>query len=244
MARDTQLLCFDEFFVTDIADAMLLGGLFQALFAEGVCLVTNSNCSPDELYKNGMLRERFLPAIECIKQNTRVYHLESEHDYRLRHLLEAGVYFTPLNKAANEEMYHCFKYFSKGKAYEHTPITILKRSIDTKQHSPDVIWFEFEKICGKPRSQNDYLELVKTYHTILVSDVRVMGEREEDIITCFIKLVDVLYDARVRLVLSAETCVENLYPKGPLSFAFQRTCSRLIEMQSTDYFDEQLVDQI
>jgi cell division protein ZapE len=244
IARDTCVLCFDEFFVSDIADAMLLGGLFEALFAQGVTLITNSNCKPDDLYKNGMLRERFFPAIELIKENTRVIHILTKSDYRLRHMLEAGVYYTPLNEKSQEEMAHSFKHFSKSKPCTHTPIRILGRDINIIKQTDKTIWFDFKDICGKPRSQNDYIELAKCYQTVLISNVPIIGEREEDFITCFIKLVDVFYDERIRLVLSAQTLAKDIYPSGPLSFEFQRTESRLIEMQSKDYFDEALNDHL
>lgn len=244
IAGETCILCFDEFFVSDIADAMLLGGLFTALFQQGVCLVTNSNCAPDELYKDGMLRERFLPAIEAIKANTEVIHIQTSNDYRLRHLLEAGVYYTPLDARAESEMEHSFKHYSNGKIASNEPIIILDRSIDIIKATNDTIWFTFMNICGIPRSQNDYLELAAIYKTVLVSDIPIIGEREEDLITTFIKLVDVFYDEKIRLVLSAATDVEQLYPKGPMEFEFKRTASRLIEMQSKDYFDEPLKDHL
>ncbi len=244
IAGETSILCFDEFFVTDIADAMLLAGLLEALFANGVCLVTNSNCAPDELYKNGMLRERFIPAIEVIKQNTTVINIQTQHDYRLRHLLEAGVYYTPLGAKAQDEMQQSFKHFSKDKTPSDEPIIILDRPIDVIQRSNDAIWFDFPAICGKPRSQNDYLELAKIFSTVLVSNVPVIGERQEDLITTFIKLVDVFYDERKRLVISAAADCESLYPTGPMAFEYKRTASRLIEMQSKDYFDEPLSDRL
>ncbi len=242
IAGETCLLCFDEFFVNDIADAMLLGGLFTALFQNGVCLVTNSNCAPDELYKDGMLRERFLPAIEAIKANTEVIHIQTDHDYRLRHLLEAGVYYTPLGAEASAEMEHSFKHYSQNKAFNSDPINVLDRDIEIVKATDKTIWFTFLNICGKPRSQNDYLELAGLYHTVLVSDIPVIGERQEDLITTFIKLVDVFYDEKVRLVISAATNAESIYPEGPLAFEYRRTASRLIEMQSKAYFDEPLSD--
>ncbi|MDF1760168.1 MAG: cell division protein ZapE [Coxiellaceae bacterium] len=244
IAGETCILCFDEFFVSDIADAMLLAGLLEALFANGVCLVTNSNCAPDELYKNGMLRERFIPAIELIKQNTTVINIQTQHDYRLRHLLEAGVYYTPLNDKAHDEMLQSFKHYSKGKVSSDEKIIVLDRPIEVIKASDKTIWFDFPAICGLPRSQNDYLELAKIYNTVLVSNVPIIGERQEDLITTFVKLVDVFYDERIRLVLSAAADAESLYPKGPMEFEYRRTASRLIEMQSKDYFDESLTDHL
>lgn len=244
IASETCLLCFDEFFVSDIADAMLLGGLFTALFTNGVCLVTNSNCAPDDLYKNGMLRERFLPAIEVIKANTHVIHMQTNNDYRLRHLLEAGVYYTPLGAHAEQNMEHSFKHYADNSSISTSPIIILDRPIEVIKATDTTIWFEFTAICGKPRSQNDYLELAAIYRTVLVSDIPIIGERDEDLITTFVKLVDVFYDEKIRLILSAASNVESLYPKGPLSFEFNRTASRLIEMQSKTYFDEPLRDHL
>lgn len=234
------VLCFDEFFVSDMADAMLLAGLLQALFKEGVTLVTNSNCKPDDLYKKGMLRERFFPAIAMIKTHTQVIQMLTSHDYRLRHLLEAGVYYTPLSQDAENEMAESFKFFAKTPHYSTEPITILDREIAINREANGVIWFEFNKICGRPRSQNDYIELAKQYHTILISNVPIIDERSEDLIISFIKLIDVLYDERIKLILSAAAKPKDLYPSGPMAFEFQRTESRLIEMQSQDYFDEPL----
>lgn len=244
LAKDIRLLCFDEFFVNDIADAMLLSGLLSALFAQGVTLVTNSNCRPIDLYRNGMLRERFLPAIELIKSHTQVIQILTKNDYRLRHMLSAGVYYTPLDDTALNNMEQSFKHFSKSPTHSNQPISILGREIETIKHTQHTIWFDFYAICGKPRSQNDYLELAKIYRTILVSSVPMIKERQEDLITTFIKLVDILYDEHIRLILSAETDIEHLYLAGPMSFEFRRTQSRLIEMQSKDYFDEQLEDHL
>lgn len=244
LAEETHILCFDEFFVNDIADAMLLAGLLKAMFNQGICLVTNSNCAPDELYKKGMLRERFLPAIALIKAHTDVIHIATTHDYRLRHILEAGVYFTPLGAKASQEMEEQFRHYAKNRPASQDPITLLNRPIAIQKQAGDVIWFDFKQICGIPRCQNDYLELSRLYQTVLVSQIPVINARQEDLITSFIKLVDVFYDEKIRLIISADTACEAIYPTGPLSFEYQRTCSRLIEMQSKDYFDEKLADHL
>lgn len=243
MAKETCILCFDEFFVSDIADAVLLTGLLTAFFQEGICLVTNSNCAPDDLYKNGMLRERFLPAIDLIKEHTDVIYIQTTHDYRLRHILSAGVYFTPLGPIADREMELQFQHYSKNKTPSIEPIHVLDRSVPIVKEADNVAWFDFQHICGVPRSQNDYLELSHLYHTVLISNIPIIQARQEALIVSFIKLVDVFYDEHTRLVLSAEASCETLYPEGPALFEFQRTASRLIEMQSKDYFDEKLQDQ-
>lgn len=243
IAKETRVLCFDEFFVSDMADAMLLAGFLNALFKEGVTLITNSNCKPDDLYKKGMLRERFLPAIELIKQHTHVLQMLTTNDYRLRHMLEAGVYYTPLGAPAEFEMEQSFKFYADTTDYSTAAITVLGREIEIRKATKTTIWFDFNCICGIPRCQNDYIELAKIYTTVLISNIPIIGEREEALITSFIKLVDVFYDERIRLILSAQTQPRDIYPNGPMSFEFQRTESRLIEMQSKDYFDDSLHDE-
>ncbi len=236
IARQTLLLCFDELFVADITDAMLLGQLFKALFSRGVCLVTTSNIAPDDLYKNGLQREQFLPAIELLKQHTRVFHLLTSVDYRLRHLQKAGVFYSPLDDKARENMEKSFSTLTQGMQVDTDPITILGRSVRVKKKTGDVIWFDFADICSVPRSQNDYLALAKQYRTVFISDIPVIPSHAKDMICLFVSLVDVLYDARVRLIISAAEPVAQLYNRGYMIMEYTRTHSRLLEMQSTDYF--------
>lgn len=240
---EARVICFDEFFVSDITDAMILGELFQALFAEGICLVTTSNVMPDDLYKDGLQRERFFPAIKAIKQNTTVYHMVSHHDYRLTHLHQAGVYFTPLNQQTEKYLENAFQHLAGDEAISESDIKILDRVVKTKKHTATMIWFDFENICGIPRSQNDYIVLAKRYHTVFVSGVPILQAKQLNLTTAFINLVDVFYDASVRMVISAAVDVEHIYPEGRLRFEFARTQSRLIEMQSTDYFAKRSRDE-
>jgi cell division protein ZapE len=235
ISLESSVICFDEFFVSNIADAMILGELFLHLFKNGVTLVTSSNVPPDLLYKDGIQRERFLPAIELIKQNTDVIHLHSKMDYRQQHLKQSGVYYTPLNTIAEKEMQNAFIHFSQGAAVFYDPIRIYERDIAIVKQAGSVIWFDFEVICGRPRSQNDYLELAKNYHTVMVQNLRQIQPNENDLILSFIYLVDILYDAHCRLVISSAVPVNEIYLNEKTQQPFQRTLSRLIEMQSTDY---------
>lgn len=236
IAQKTYVLCFDEFLVSNIADAMLLSGLLKALFKYGICLVASSNARPDDLYKEGIQRENFLPAIELIKSNTKVFHMVSHHDYRLEHVTQAGVYFSPLGPDTERNMEKSFQHFSNNKPATTTKITLFDRPINIKKEAGDTIWFDFIDIVGKPRSQKDFLALAKKYKTCLISNVPVIQEDQDNLITSFINLIDVFYDAKVKVIISAETHVEALYPTGKMRFEFARTQSRLIEMQSVDYF--------
>lgn len=242
LARDTIVLCFDEFFVSDITDAMILGRLFKALFAQGLCLVTTSNVAPDDLYKNGLQRRNFLPTIALLKEATEVVNIPSAVDYRLRHLKEAGVFYTPLGKEADEKMEKSFASLTEDKAISIEPVTILGRTIQIKKQAGDIIWFKFDEICHVPRSQNDYLTIAKQYRTVFISDVPVIQANEKDTISLFINMVDVFYDARVRLVISAAEPVDQLYSRGFMILEYTRTHSRLLEMQSTDYFTSEFND--
>jgi cell division protein ZapE len=231
------VLCFDELFVSDITDAMLLGRLFQILIDYNVCLVFTSNIKPDELYKNGLQRQHFLPVIALLKQHTNVIHIASQVDYRLRHLRQAGIFYIPNDDIALIKMEKNFAVLAKNNAIIKTePIEVCHRKIAIKKAAEDIVWFDFNIICSIPRSQHDYLEIAKRYKTVFISDIPIIPERRNDQISLFIRLVDVFYDAKVRLVLSAEARIENLYTSGKLTFEFARTCSRLIEMQSEEYF--------
>jgi len=232
------LLCFDELFVSDITDAMLLRHLFRELFQRGVCLVTTSNTKPDDLYKNGLQREQFLPAIAMLKQNTTVMHIPTTVDYRLRHLKEAGVFYSPLNETARENMEKSFTLLAGNHPISTDPIMILDRSIKIKKRAGDIIWFDFAEICRVPRSQQDYLAIAEKFTTVFISDIPIIPANATDTICLFIGLVDVFYDAHVRLVISAAEPVEEIYSRGYMMLEYARTHSRLIEMQSIDYFLE------
>ncbi len=237
IAKTKCILCFDELYVADIADAMLLGNLFAALFAAGITLVATSNLYPDDLYKNGLQRELFLPAISAIKQHTQVIHLDSEMDYRLRTLKQAGVYFYPLDIEAQQTIQHMFMAFADPNAIHRNSLTILGREINTHCYTHTIAWFDCTELCSVPRSAYDYVELAKQFHTVFVSDVPIMHGKPEqdDLARNFISMVDVFYDNNIKLVISAAAAIAEVYQGERLRFDFQRTQSRLIEMQSEAY---------
>ena len=236
LADEYLVICFDEFFVSNITDAMLLGELFKFLFAGGVCLIATSNIAPDDLYKDGLQRERFLPTIALIKQFTTIIELVHDRDYRFRHIQSAGVYYYPLDTEAKSNLEISFEHFRENAVVSTHPITLLGREIAIVKRAGDVIWFNFSSICCVPRSQNDYLAIAEQYKTVIVSGVPQLAKNQTNEALLLIKLVDVLYDHRVRLVVSAQVEVHELYQEGRMVFEFERTQSRLIEMNSLDYF--------
>lgn len=235
IAAKTDILCFDEFFVNDITDAMVLRNLFTALFEQGLILVTTSNVQPDELYRHGLQRQLFLPAIAILKQNVEVFHVDAKQDYRLRALTKAGVYLYPNDKQASQQLQAMFERITLGAEIVNTPILIEGREIATVAHSHIVVWFDFDVLCHEPRSQRDYLEIAQHFNTVLLSGVPAIEEFEHNKITYLINLVDVFYDANVKLIIAAAVPVEELYVAGRMLFEFERTKSRLIEMQSEEY---------
>ena len=235
IAKETHVLCFDEFFVSDIGDAMLLGGLLDALFKLDVTLVATSNCKPEALYPNGLQRQRFLPAIELLKNYCNVFEMGSKQDYRLRHLEQKGVYFYPLNPSAEKKLTALFEALAPGRVWEGEDIVIEGRPIKTKRKAMNVVWFDFDNICNIPRSPMDYIEIAQGFSTVIISGVPQIHGTDRNTITYFIYLVDIFYDHHVNLILSAEVPIDNIYPAGEKYFEFQRTQSRLIEMQSLHY---------
>ena len=235
IAGEARVLCFDEFFVSDITDAMLLAGLLEGLFARGVTLITTSNIVPDELYRNGLQRARFLPAIDLVKQHTQVVNVDGGTDYRLRALEQAEIYHYPLDAAATESLQHSFDQLSVEPGQRDVPLEIEGRFVQTLQAGDGVVWFDYPVICNVPRGQADYIELARCYHTVLVSNVPQMGLANDDLARRFINLVDEFYDRNVKLILAAEVPLTELYAEGRLQFEFQRTISRLQEMQSHEY---------
>lgn len=231
----TDILCFDEFFVSDITDAMILGTLMQALFARGITLVATSNIEPDGLYKNGLQRARFLPAIALIKQHTDIVNVDSGIDYRLRTLTQAEIYHSPLDQAAQDNLLNYFHALSLEPRQQRAAIEIAHRKLQTCWEAEGIVWFEFSELCESARSQYDYMELSKIYHTVLLANVRVMGQSNDDVARRFIALVDEFYERKVKLIISAEVPMDQLYSQGILSFEFRRCLSRLQEMQSHDY---------
>ncbi len=235
IAREARVICFDEFFVSDITDAMILAGLFEQLFARNVVLVATSNIVPEELYRDGLQRARFLPAIDLIKKHTKVVNVDGGVDYRLRTLEQAELYHSPLDAEADAILRDSFDKLSPEPGQADVELDIEGRKIQTRHVADDVVWFDFPALCDGPRSQNDYIELSRIYHAVLISNIPQMGVANDDQARRFINLVDEFYDRHVKLVVSAAVPLESLYSGGRLEFEFQRTVSRLLEMQSHDY---------
>ena len=235
LAEQTRIICFDEFSVTDIADAMILGTLFEALFERGVTLVATSNTKPDDLYKGGLQRQRFLHAISLIKQHTCSVEMNGLLDYRLRVLERADVYQEPIGESADQKLAEYFEAIAPDEGARNPHIEILGRTIEAQRAADGVVWFDFPQICDGPRSQNDYIELSRCYQTVLISNVPQLTKNLENQARRFVALVDEFYDRRVKLILSAATPLQSLYIGERLSLEFQRTQSRLEEMQSRSY---------
>lgn len=235
IAQEAQVVCLDEFLVHDIADAMLLANLLKALFAEGITLVATANVAPDDLYRRGAQRENFLPAIELIKKNMEVVHLQTALDYRMRDLEQVKAYYAPLNAETDLAMYNVFQQLSHQKHVNQVPLSVEGRLINTLGLAEGIAWFDFQALCSVPRSQLDYLEIANCFHTVLLSNVPQIDMHQDNLARYLISLVDVFYDTRVKLIVSAAVSLEDLYPEGRLSFEFKRTRSRLFEMQSREY---------
>lgn len=234
IAKRYRLICFDEFHVADITDAMILHRLLAALFANGVGFVTTSNFRPDDLYPNGLHRDRIFPAIELLKARLEVLSVDNGTDYRRRTLEQARLYHTPLGARADAEMASTFNALAESQD-ENPVMRIESRQIEARRKAGGVVWFEFKTLCGGPRSQNDYLEIASQFHTVLLSNVPHMPVRMASEARRFTWLVDVLYDRRVKLIMSAAVDPESLYTDGPLMHEFARTVSRLNEMQSMEF---------
>jgi cell division protein ZapE len=234
-AKKCRIICLDEFHVSDITDAMLLGNLLQALFEQHVTLVATSNVPPDDLYKNGLQRDRFLPAIALIKQHTMVVNVDNGVDYRLRALEQAEIYHYPLDNAAETNMERAFYHLSPDRGEMGQMLEINGRLLRTIKLGDGIIWFDFAALCDIPRAVPDYIELAQCYNTVLLSNVPQMDEKQDDRALRFINLVDEFYDRNVKLIISAQTPAHELYMGKKQAFQFQRTLSRLQEMQSHDY---------
>jgi cell division protein ZapE len=228
-------LCFDELFVTDIADAMILGGLFEGLFKRDVTLVATSNIPPRDLYKEGLQRQRFLPAIDLIERHVETLNVDGSTDYRLRQLTQAGTYLLSTAPDTPRRLEALFAELARyGNATDGT-IEIEGRAIPVVRQSTSAVWFEFDAVCDGPRSQDDYIEIARDYQSVIVADVPLLDSLREDPARRFIALVDELYDRNVNLIISAAATPVDLYRGNRLTLQFERTVSRLIEMQSEDY---------
>ena len=239
LSTEAKVICFDEFFVSDITDAMILGTLMEELFSHGIVLVATSNIIPDRLYHNGLQRARFLPAIELINQNTRVVNVDSGVDYRLRTLERAEIYHYPLDDDATTNLQTYFTQLAPEEGYFDININVAGRHIGAMREADGVVMFTFRSICDGPRSQSDYIEISRCYHSVLIANVEQMGASCDDVARRFIAMVDEFYERKVKLIMSAEVSMENLYSEGRLNFEFQRCLSRLQEMQSREYLASQ-----
>jgi cell division protein ZapE len=239
LARRALIICLDEFLVNDITDAMLLANLLTALFNENITLITTANVPPEQLYRNGLQRAQFLPAIALLERHLTVLHLTTALDYRLRQQKRADTYFYPLNEQADIFMQNTFKYFAQADYKTNEMISISGRTIETLAVAKNTVWFSFQTICHTPRSQRDYLFIAQRFAVVLVSNVPYIDAEEKDKARYFINLVDVFYDAGVILIISAANPVDAICSeKNELAFEFKRTRSRLIEMQGEEYLNK------
>ena len=235
MSRDTRLFCLDELFVSDIADAMLLAGLFEGLFAAGITMVFTSNSPPRDLYRDGLQRQRFLPAIALIERHTEIVNVDAGTDYRLRQLEHAPLYVDANSPGAAMQLRERYVALADDAHVDSGSIAVEDRRIDCIAATDEVIWFDFAAICDGPRSQADYIEIAREYHTVLVQNVPTFDVTLENQARRFVALVDEFYDRGVKLVLSAAAPVDALYAGERLRFEFERTRSRLAEMQTHEY---------
>ncbi len=240
LARDTRVLCLDEFVVTDIGDAMLLHGLLQALFERAVTLVTTSNTAPDQLYRKGLQRQRFLPAIELIQRHTQVLHLDGGIDYRLGPGAETAALLTETGPVADAWLERRFDELAGEPVPGAASLRINRRDIPLRRLGQGVVWFDFDALCDSPRSSVDYLNIAHRYHSVMVSDVPVLTPSLDSAARRFLHLVDVFYDRKVRLILTTAEPLENLYQGNLPAAAYERLNSRLVEMLAWDRHTEQV----
>ncbi len=238
LAKKYRLLCIDEFIVTNITDAMILSELLHALFKHDICLVATSNRVPDDLYLNGLQRERFLPAIDLIKVNTEVFNLDTGVDHRTSLLEQSDIYYSPASAESDKQIKQRLAELSITPVKENKILCILKREIKTISCSDDIVWFDFDSICSAPRASQDYIELAQRFNTMAISNIPLLDEHSDDKARRFIYLIDELYDRNVKVIVSAATEPAKLYQGNMLEFAFHRTSSRLIEMRSHQYLSQ------
>ena len=238
LAAETRVICFDEFFVSDITDAMILGTLLEELFKLNVVFVTTSNIVPNDLYKNGLQRARFLPAIALLNQHCDIVNVDSGVDYRLRTLEQAEIFHFPLDDKAETNLSSYFGQLAPEEGTPNSKIEIENRLIDTRMVADGVVWFDFDAICNTARSQLDFIEISKIYHSVLLSNVVQMSKENDDAARRFISMIDEFYERKVKLIISASVALDELYSEGGLQFEFKRCVSRLQEMQSHEYLAE------
>ena len=234
IASNTELLCIDEFHVLDIGDAMILAGLLQGLVHNDVTIVTTSNRTPDDLYKNGLQRARFLPAIDLIKKNLQVIELDNGIDYRMRYVMPLDEQTDNITHS-DPELEQRFREEAKGRVYENVELELNSRRLPVKKMADNIIWLDFKTVCDGPRSTSDYIELAARYGTIFLSDIPIMNQDSENAARRFLNLIDELYDRKVQLIISTRYDIKELYQGQLLKFEFARAFSRLNEMQSPTY---------
>jgi cell division protein ZapE len=239
LAAKARVICFDEFFVSDIADAMLLGKLLDAMFRRGVTLVTTSNIAPNDLYADGLQRRQFLPAIEIIKKHTDIVRIGGDTDYRLRVLEQADIFHTPLDATATDLLNDYFARISPAAGTKGREIEILGRNIRTQRRADGIAWFDFSDLCDGPRSQDDYIEIARCFQTVILSNIPILDKQKENQARRFISLIDEFYDRKVKLIASAAASIDHLYVGTRLEKEYERTRSRLLEMRSTGYLSAQ-----
>lgn len=242
VAAEAQLLCFDEFQVTQIADAMILARLFDQLFQRGVTMVATSNREPDDLYKDGINRPLFLPFIQHLKDRCDIFHLASDRDYRLDRLIAAPVWYAPLGPKADAALEEVWTRLTSGAHAQHVTLTVKGRKLEVSREAAGVAWFSFEELCARPLYSRDYLTIAANFHTIILRGIPQLGSEKRNEAARFVALIDALYEAKIKLVASAAAEPETLYPEGDGAFEFERTVSRLHEMRSTDYLAEERVE--
>jgi len=235
IASRTRLLCFDELQVTNVADAMILGRLFERLFEKDVVVVATSNRHPSDLYKDGLNRPLFEPFIAMIEERLEVMRLDSGRDYRLERLTAAPVYYAPLGDEADTAMDDAFERLTMGARAQSCTLHVQGRALDIRRQAAGTARFTFAELCDRPLGAADYLTLADTFHTILIDNVPVLSPARRNEAARFVTLIDALYDTRAKLVMSAEAPPQQLYPAGDGAFEFERTASRLMEMQSAEY---------
>ena len=237
IAAETRLLCFDEFQVTNIADAMILGRLFETLFEEGITVIATSNRAPDDLYKNGLQRDRFLPFIELVKQRLEVLELGGAQDYRMGRMREFDLYLTPLGAWATKKLDEAFRALANGSDGEPRVLRTQGRDVDVPRAAPGVAMAHFMDWCARPMGAADFLCIADNFHTVIVAEIPRMGPDSRDKAVRFVTMIDTFYERKVKFICSAATNPGGLYPEGDGSFEFQRTVSRLMEMQSPEYLN-------